>query len=101
MYILPSKRETSLTPVIEAWASGTPVIACAEAPIAAHIEDGLNGILVPGDSTEKLALAARTILADEALRQRLIAQGYAVYIKSYTSEAVARQWVELYKKLAD
>jgi len=63
------------------------------------VEDGLTGLLTPTGGAEELAKALRLALDDEPLRQRLIAQGYAAYIKGYTSEAVTRQWVEVYKRL--
>jgi glycosyltransferase involved in cell wall biosynthesis len=97
--VLPSRYEPFGTVILEAWAAGTPLVACASAGPAATVEDGVTGILVPIDDADGLATAMRKVLADEGLRRRLVAQGYAAYIKDYTREAVTHQWVRFYKAL--
>jgi glycosyltransferase involved in cell wall biosynthesis len=99
--VLPSRYEPFGTVILEAWASGTPLVACRSAGPAAHVEDTVNGLLVPADDVPALSNALRRVLHDEELRRRIIAQGYATYIKSYTPEAVTQQWVEFYRELAD
>lgn len=97
--VLPSRYEPFGTVILEAWAAGVPLVACKSAGPAAHVEDGLNGLLVDIDDAKGLAAAMRRAFADEALRQRLIAQGYAAYIKGYTRESVTQQWIQFYKQL--
>lgn len=98
--VLPSRYEPFGTVILEAWAAGVPLVACASAGPAAHVEDGVNGLLVPIDDAQGLRDAIKRVLSDDTLRQRLIAQGYASYIKSYTQEAVTQQWIQHYKALA-
>lgn len=98
--VLPSRYEPFGTVILEAWAAGVPLVACASAGPAAHVEDGVNGLLVPVDDAQALREAIKRVLMDEELRRRLIAQGYATYIKSYTEEAVTQQWIQHYKALA-
>ena len=76
------------------------VVACRSAGPAAHVEDNLDGLLVPIDDPAALAAAMRRAFTDTELRQKLVAQGYAAYIKDYTRESVTRQWIQFYKKLA-
>jgi glycosyltransferase involved in cell wall biosynthesis len=97
--VLPSRYEPFGTVILEAWAAGTPLIACASAGPAATIEHDMTGLLVPIDDASALAAALRRTLDDEVLRRRLIAQGYAAYIKDYTREAVTHQWLRFYKSL--
>jgi len=97
--VLPSRYEPFGTVILEAWAAGTPLIACASAGPAATIDDGENGILTPIDDAPALATALRTVLNDEDLRRRLVSQGYAAYIKDYTRESVTQQWIKFYKFL--
>jgi glycosyltransferase involved in cell wall biosynthesis len=97
--VLPSRYEPFGTVILEAWAAGTPLVAAASAGPAAHVEDGVSGLLVPIDDAAALGAALRRALDDENLRRRLVAQGYAVYIRDYTRESVTRQWVRLYKSL--
>jgi len=35
------------------------------------------------------------------LKRRLVAQGFAIYIKSYTREAVTQQWLQFYKSVVN
>lgn len=98
--VLPSRYEPFGTVILEAWAAGTPLVACRSAGPAAHIEDGVNGLLVAIDDTQGLANAMRRAANDEALRRSLTAQGTATYMRSYTPEAVTQQWLQLYQKLA-
>jgi glycosyltransferase involved in cell wall biosynthesis len=98
--VLPSRYEPFGTVILEAWAAGTPLVACRSAGPAAHIEDGSNGLLVAIDDTQGLANAMRRVVNDEELRRRLVAQGYATYVRSYTPEAVIQQWIQLYQELA-
>jgi glycosyltransferase involved in cell wall biosynthesis len=95
--VLPSRYEPFGNVILEAWAAGVPLVACQSAGPAAHVEDGLTGLLTPIDDVEALAAAMKRAAADEELRRRLIAQGYAVYIRDYTPESVTRQWIEFYK----
>ena len=66
--------------VMEAMASGLPIVASAVAGIPEVVSDGTTGLLVaPGDSTA-LASALRSLADNPALRERLGAEarGYAV-----------------------
>jgi len=97
--VLPSRYEPFGTVILEAWAAGTPLVACASAGPAATIENGVTGLLTPINDVLALTSAIRKVLDDEDLRRRLVAQGYAAYIKEYTREAVTQQWMKFYKML--
>jgi glycosyltransferase involved in cell wall biosynthesis len=99
--VLPSRYEPFGTVILEAWAAGTPLVACESAGPAAHIDDGVNGLLVPIDDAASLGAAISHALGDDNLRRRLIAQGYAAYIKSFTREAVTREWIRFYKRVSE
>jgi glycosyltransferase involved in cell wall biosynthesis len=97
--VLPSRYEPFGTVILEAWAAGVPLVACRSAGPTAHIDDEINGLLVPVDDTEKLAAALNRAMTDEELRRRMTAQGYAAYIKGYTRESVTQQWIQFYNHL--
>lgn len=96
--VLPSRREPSTRLIALTWAGGTPLVA-ASVGAAAEVADGVTGLLVPPENPAALARALRRALDEDTLRQRLIAQGYAVYVRDHTRETVVRQWAELYKKI--
>lgn len=97
--VLPSRYEPFGTVILEAWAAGTPLVACRSAGPAAHVADGVNGMLAPIDDFYALAEAISRVLSDAALRSRLIAEGTATYIHSYTREAVTQRMIGLYQTL--
>jgi glycosyltransferase involved in cell wall biosynthesis len=99
--VLPSRYEPFGTVILEAWASGTPLVACNSAGPVAHVIDGENGLLTPIDDDVALAQAIRRLLDDEGLRRRMIAQGFAAYNQGYTREAVTQQWLALYRRLIE
>ena len=56
-------------------------------------------MLVPVDDSAALAAAARAVLDDDSLRQRIATQGHAEYLAEFTREAVTRQWIDYYEGL--
>jgi glycosyltransferase involved in cell wall biosynthesis len=69
MLVLPSFREGTPLVIIEAMASGLPVVATNVAGIPEQVESGTNGFLVePGDS-KSLATAIERLLTSSELRE--------------------------------
>ncbi|MGH9409132.1 MAG: glycosyltransferase family 4 protein, partial [Vicinamibacterales bacterium] len=72
--VVPSVRDDSgnvdglPNTVLEALASGTAVVATRAGGIAAAIDDGRTGLLVPEKSPQALAAAVASLLDDRALR---------------------------------
>jgi glycosyltransferase involved in cell wall biosynthesis len=97
--VLPSRYEPFGTVILEAWAAKTPFVACKSAGPAAHVEDGINGLLVEIDDAPGLAAALRRVLDDATLRRELVENGYSTYSAGYTPEAVTRQWLDFYGSL--
>ena len=97
--VLPSRYEPFGTVILEAWAANTPLVACASAGPAAHVEDGVTGLLSPVEDASALLENLRRVLTQTDLRQRLIAQGHAVYLKTYTRQAVTERWMTYYSEL--
>jgi glycosyltransferase involved in cell wall biosynthesis len=96
---LPSRYEPFGTVILEAWAAGTPLVACKSAGPAAHVVDGKNGLLVEIDDVDALSAALARVLTDPALRKSLIGEGFTAYLAGFTREAVTAQMVALYRKL--
>lgn len=75
MMMLPSFAEGVPVVLMEAMATGLPVIASRVAGVPELVEDGVSGFLVPpgdlGALTERLGL----LMADQALRERMGVQG--------------------------
>jgi glycosyltransferase involved in cell wall biosynthesis len=64
--------------LIEALASGTPIVATDVGGVAAALEGGDAGVLVPPDDLETLVAAVREVSGDADLRARLVERGLAL-----------------------
>jgi glycosyltransferase involved in cell wall biosynthesis len=77
------RREGIPVALLEAAASGRPVVASRLTGIPEAIEDGVHGILVPPGDVEALADALATLARDPALRRRLGAAGRARMLRDF------------------
>jgi glycosyltransferase involved in cell wall biosynthesis len=73
-FVFASLTETLGLVVLEAMASGLPVIASPAGGVADHLRDDVNGIAYPAGDTAALA-AAMLALADDPARMRRLALG--------------------------
>lgn len=85
--------------VIEAFASGTPVVTTDAGGIPYIVADGETGFVVPRGDAEALAERACLLLADDALAQTLIERARRECEK-YSWESVRGEWLALYRELA-
>jgi glycosyltransferase involved in cell wall biosynthesis len=92
-FIYPSRYEGFGLPVLEAMASGTPVITTRSSSLAEVAGDA--AVLVDPEDTDALAQAIVTVLTDEALRARLAALGLA-RAALFSWDTCARQTAEAY-----
>jgi glycosyltransferase involved in cell wall biosynthesis len=95
--LLPSIGEGFGLVLIEAMASGVPVIASAAGAIPEIVRNGENGLLVPvspNDSRE-FAEAIRKLHGDRAFRDRLIANGLAEVRARFTWDVTLPQYRSL------
>jgi len=97
--VFPSRYEPFGTVTIEAWASGTPLVAAASTGPAGVIRDGEDALLVPVDDAPALAAAIRRVLGDRALAQRLVAAGRRRYDADFTEAACVRRYLAFYESL--
>ncbi len=78
VFVAPSSgRESFGIVLVEAMASGVPVVASNIAGYREVVRDGVDGLLVPPNDPDSLAQAVRKVLSDGALAQRLQAAGQA------------------------
>jgi glycosyltransferase involved in cell wall biosynthesis len=60
----PTRTGSGLTVVLEAMASGRPIVVTDNPGIADYVEHGVTGLLVPPDDVDAFAAALRQLLAD-------------------------------------
>lgn len=84
--------------VLEAFASGTPVVTTSPEGMKYFVEDGRTGLLsAPGDASA-LAKNVVRVLKDRELADRLISNAHDES-RRYSWGAVREQWMELYRAL--
>lgn len=96
--VMPSTREAFAMVLIEAMASGLPVIATQIAGVTDTIVDArITGELVPARDAGSLATALERIVSDRELRQRMGERGREHAVARYGLESSARRWLAIYE----
>lgn len=95
--VYPSRYEGFGLPLVEAMASGTPVLASRAASIPEVV--GESGILLDPDDSKLWAEAIVQVMTDSALRARLRAQGLS-RAAMFTWERTARITRDVYRQVA-
>ncbi len=95
VFVFPSVKEGWGLVVLEAMASGLPVIASNIEPLTEYLRDGENSVLVPPMDYESLAQGIIKILEEPDLRDKLIKSGRKT-AESYSWRNTALRHAEFY-----
>jgi 2-deoxystreptamine N-acetyl-D-glucosaminyltransferase/2-deoxystreptamine glucosyltransferase len=96
--VLPSAYEEMGSVLVEAMASGLPVVASAVGGIPEVVRDGETGLLVPPGDVGALAGVLDRLAADPELRARL-AEGARVRARGYAWPRLAREVAAVYRRV--
>lgn len=86
------------TSVLEAFASGCPVVATRAGGVPAILTDGVHGLLVPCDDHRAAADAMLRLLEEPGLARALADAAFETCGK-YQWSSVRNQWVGLYRRM--
>lgn len=100
VFVLPSHWEGHPKALIEAMASGLPVIGCRVPGVANLIQDGVTGLLCSPDS-RSLGEAIHRLLNDSELRRKLGTQARNWSMANFDLTSVVQKELRLYASLFD
>lgn len=87
--------------LLEASASGLPIITCDSVGSRDTVEDGVNGFLVPPQSPAQIAEKIDRLLSDTPLRIRMGKESRRIAIRDYSLTDVVRAHLAIYSSLLD
>lgn len=96
IFVLSSKLEGLGTSILDAQASGVPVIATNTGGIPEIIENNTNGILVEPENNSKLAYAIIDLIVNSSKRE-YISKNARVSVNTFSIENNVNKYVNLYE----
>jgi glycosyltransferase involved in cell wall biosynthesis len=101
VFCLPSWWEAMPLSVLEAMASGVPVVATDVGDVSRVVQTDVTGSLVPSKDPEKLATVLERLLVDVDLRRRLGAGARALVSERFSTGALADRLADIYDTVGD
>jgi glycosyltransferase involved in cell wall biosynthesis len=99
MFVLSSRWEGNPMSVMEAMASGLPVVSTAVGGVPELVRDGETGLLVPSEDAGALAQAIQALVDDSARRQAMGAAARQHAIAYFDIRHTVRGYEQLYEAL--
>ncbi len=99
IFLLPSIAEANPVVLMEARATGLPVVATSVGSIPEVIADGLSGFLVPPGDPGALAERLGCLTGNPALRREMGRQGRKFVEEKHDIDKLNRRLVEIYEAL--
>jgi len=98
--VFPSRHESFGLGILEAMASGIPVIASNIETFREILFNGKNAILFKSEDAEALSKAIHTLYQDVGLRKK-ISHNALRTVMEYRWENIAERYISLYRRLCE
>ncbi|MCH8158170.1 MAG: glycosyltransferase, partial [Nitrospinae bacterium] len=97
--VFPSRVESFGLSVVEAMASGLPIVAARGGAIPENVENGVTGTLVPTEDSDALAAALVAALKNSEHAETLAREAWRVTRQKFSWDRAADQMIELYRSV--
>lgn len=101
LFVFPTFADTLPLVVMEAMASGLPVVTTTVGAVREEIDDGVSGLLVPPADVDALSRAVGRLVDDPQLRQRMGAEARRVACERFNAAKNYSRIVDLCKRSID
>ena len=91
-----SRYEPFGTVFVQAWAQNTPVIVSDADGPRQFVHHGDDGLMVPRDEKDALAMAILKLSEDAALRARLVENGYQRYEREFSKPRTIQAYLDYF-----
>ena len=99
-FVFPTRADCLPLAILEALASGLPVVTTSVAALPEAVRHGENGVIVPPDDPLALAAAITELTHDRALRDRLALRSRETARERFDAQTNYRRIVEILKGVA-
>jgi sugar transferase (PEP-CTERM/EpsH1 system associated) len=99
LFVLPSRREGISNTLLEAMATGLPIVATAVGGTPEIVTDGVSGTLVPADNVDAMAQAILSYIQDHNLLKSHGVAGRKRALEQFSLTSMAENYQRLYESL--
>jgi glycosyltransferase involved in cell wall biosynthesis len=99
IFCLPSYREGVPNALLEAAASGLPIVTTDTPGCRDVVTDNVNGLLVPVRNAKALADALEILIISSDIRKRMGAAGRQIAMEQFSTSKVNRETLAVYDLL--
>jgi len=101
IFVLPSRWEGLSRALMEAMAAGIPVIATQVDGIKNLVTDGVNGLLIPAEDSEKLENSILQLIENPEMMKRLAAAAQTHVLHVHSTDAMCKKHYDLIMSFLD
>jgi glycosyltransferase involved in cell wall biosynthesis len=100
LFVCPSRHEGLGSIVMESWAHRCPIVATASQGPGEVIADGETGLLVPVDDAFLLSRSIKSVLADRAMKDKIVDAAFDHYQRFYSKQVIVSQYNRFFTDIA-
>jgi glycosyltransferase involved in cell wall biosynthesis len=98
VFVLASHMEAAGNVLLEAMASGRPVVCTDSGGPPEYVRDGVTGVVVPPGDAAAMAGALGRLLADPRLRSRMGRSGREIAEREHRYDRMVAEYLEVYRR---